>query len=132
MIKGYDAICTVGVADSIVPAIDAATKAGIPVYTFNSETEKESSRVAFVGQDLYNAGVLAGDTLAELIGEEGQVGISSQVTTMYTLMSSAVRVQRKLLANMKASRSLVTLKTMTPVMKLIQQQRTLSQQTPRP
>lgn len=83
VIKGYDAICTVGVADSIVPAIDAATKAGIPVYTFNSETEKESTRVAFVGQDLYNAGVLAGETLAELIGEEGQVGIITGYYNVY-------------------------------------------------
>lgn len=90
VIKGYDAICTVGVADSIVPAINAATKAGIPVYTFNSETEKESDRVAFVGQDLYNAGVLAGETLADLIGEEGQVGI---ITGYYNVFAHEQRRQ---------------------------------------
>lgn len=90
VVKGYDAICTVGVADSIVPAINAATKAGIPVYTFNSETEKESEKVAFVGQDLYNAGVLAGDTLAELIGEEGEVGI---ITGYYSVHAHELRRQ---------------------------------------
>lgn len=90
VIKGYDAICTVGVADSIVPAIDAATAAGIPVYTFNSETEKESKKVAFVGQDLYNAGVLAGETLADLIDGEGQVGI---ITGLYSVHAHEQRRQ---------------------------------------
>ena len=90
VVKGYDAICTVGVADSIVPAIDAATKAGIPVYTFNSDTEKESTRVAFVGQDLYNAGVLAGETLADLMGGEGQVGV---ITGYYNVLAHEQRRQ---------------------------------------
>lgn len=90
VVKGYDAICTVGVADSIVPAINAATKAGIPVYTFNSETEKESDKVAFVGQDLYSAGVLAGETLAELMGGEGEVGI---ITGYYSVHAHELRRQ---------------------------------------
>lgn len=90
VVKGYDAICTVGVADSIVPAINAATKAGIPVYTFNSETEKESEKVAFVGQDLYNAGILVGETLADLIGGEGQVGI---ITGYYSVHAHELRRQ---------------------------------------
>lgn len=90
VVKGYDAICTVGVADSIVPAIDAATKAGIPVYTFNSDTAKESTRTAFVGQDLYAAGVKEGETLAELIGGEGQVGI---ITGYYSVLAHELRRQ---------------------------------------
>lgn len=90
VVKGYDAICTVGVADSIAPAIDSAVKAGIPVYTFNSETEKESQRTAFVGQDLYNAGVLVGETLADLMGGEGQVGI---ITGYYNVHAHELRRQ---------------------------------------
>lgn len=90
VVKGYDAICTVGVADSIVPAIDAAVAAGIPVYTFNSETEKESKKTAFVGQDLYNAGVLVGETLADLMGGEGQVGI---ITGYYSVHAHELRRQ---------------------------------------
>lgn len=88
VVKGYDAICTVGVADSIVPAVDAAVKAGIPVYTFNSETEKESQRIAFVGQDLYAAGVKEGETLAELMGGEGKVGI---ITGLYSVNAHELR-----------------------------------------
>lgn len=90
VVKGYDAICTVGVADSIVPAINAAAKAGIPVYTFNSETEKDSEKVAFVGQDLYNAGVLVGETLSDLIGGEGEVGI---ITGYYNVHAHELRRQ---------------------------------------
>lgn len=90
VVKGYDAICTVGVADSIVPAINTAAKAGIPVYTFNSETEKESDKVAFIGQDLYNAGVLAGETLSDLIGGEGEVGI---ITGYYSVHAHELRRQ---------------------------------------
>lgn len=70
----YDAICTVGTSEAIIPAVERATAAGIPVYTFNSDV-KDSSRVAFTGQDLYAAGVKAGETVAELIGEEGKVAV---------------------------------------------------------
>ena len=73
-----------------MPAIDSAVKAGIPVYTFNSETEKESQRTAFVGQDLYNAGVLVGETLADLMGGEGQVGI---ITGYYNVHAHELRRQ---------------------------------------
>ncbi len=88
--KQYDAITTVGVADSIVPAIDRATEAGIPVYTFNSDTEKESTRVAFVGQDLYAAGQKLADEMASLIGEEGKVAI---ITGYYNVSSHELRRQ---------------------------------------
>ena len=75
IIMEYDAICTVGVSDAIIPAIERATEAGIRVYTFNSDTSEECSRVAFHGQSLYGAGELAGETLAQLIGGEGKVAI---------------------------------------------------------
>ena len=73
IIMEYDAICTVGVSDAIIPAIERATAVGIKVYTFNSDTTEECSRIAFHGQDLYGAGELAGETLAQLIGGEGKV-----------------------------------------------------------
>lgn len=90
VVKGYDAITTVGVADTIVPAIDKATAAGIPVYTFNSDTEKESTRVAFVGQDLYAAGGVAAENLAELMGDKGKVGI---ITGYYNVNAHELRRQ---------------------------------------
>ena len=70
----YDAICTVGTSEAIIPAVDRATAAGIPVYTFNSDVA-DSSRVCFTGQDLYAAGVKAGETVAELIDGKGKVAI---------------------------------------------------------
>lgn len=90
IVKSYDAITTVGVADTIVPAIDKATAAGIPVYTFNSDTEKESTRVAFVGQDLYAAGGVAAQKLAELMGDSGKVGI---ITGYYNVNAHELRRQ---------------------------------------
>lgn len=70
----YDAICTVGTSEAIIPAVDRATAAGIPVYTFNSDVA-DSTRVCFTGQDLYAAGVKAGETIVDLIGEKGKVAI---------------------------------------------------------
>lgn len=70
----YDAICTVGTSEAIIPAVERATAAGIPVYTFNSDVS-DSSRIAFTGQDLYAAGIKAGETIVELIGEEGKVAV---------------------------------------------------------
>lgn len=90
VVKGYDAITTVGVADTIVPAIDKATAAGIPVYTFNSDTEKESTRVAFVGQDLYAAGGVAAQQMVDLMGEDGKVAI---VTGYYNVNAHELRRQ---------------------------------------
>lgn len=79
--KQYDAITVVGVSDSIIPAINKAAAQGIVVMTFNSEPNKPSKRTAFFGQDLYNAGKLAGDTLAKEIGENGEVAI---ITGLYS------------------------------------------------
>lgn len=88
--KQYDAITTVGVADTIVPAIDRAAAAGIPVYTFNTDTEKESKRVAFVGQDLYTAGEKLADEMANLIESKGKVAI---ITGYYNVSSHELRRQ---------------------------------------
>jgi ABC-type sugar transport system substrate-binding protein len=88
IVKGYDAITTVGVADSIVPAIDKAVDAGIPVYTFNSDTGRTSKRTAFVGQDLYGAGKQNGETLAKLIGGQGKVAI---ITGLFSVNAHELR-----------------------------------------
>lgn len=90
IVKEYDAITTVGVADTIVPAIERAAQAGIPVYTFNSDPAKASARVAFVGQDLYAAGETVGAKLVELMGEEGKVGL---ITGYYNVNAHELRRQ---------------------------------------
>lgn len=86
--KQYDAITVVGVSDAIIPAINKAVAAGIIVNTFNSEPDKASNRTAFFGQDLYNAGVIAGDTLVKEIGGEGEVAI---ITGSYSVPAHELR-----------------------------------------
>lgn len=88
VVMEYDAICTVGVSDAIIPAVERATEAGIRVYTFNSDTAEACSRVAFHGQDLYGAGELAGETLAQLIGGEGKVAI---ITGLFSVPAHELR-----------------------------------------
>ena len=88
IVRGYDAITTVGVSDAIVPAIDRAVAAGIHVYTFNSDTARQSRRTAFVGQDLYGAGRQNGETLASLIGYEGKVAV---ITGLFSVNAHELR-----------------------------------------
>ncbi len=90
IVKEYDVITTVGVADSIVPAINEAIDAGIEVYTFNSDTGKESKRVAFHGQDLYAAGGVAAQTLVDMIDGEGKVAI---ITGLFSVNAHELRRQ---------------------------------------
>ncbi len=84
----YDAICTVGVADSIANSISNAVAAGIPVYLFNSNTGVENEATAFVGQDLYGAGEKLGGILADMVGEGGKVGI---ITGLYSVNAHELR-----------------------------------------
>ena len=86
----YDAITTVGVADSIVAAIDRATAAGIPVYTFNSDTGTPSKKVAFVGQDLYGAGTKLAESLIKMIGGQGKVAM---ITGLFSVNAHELRRQ---------------------------------------
>ncbi|MFN8377378.1 MAG: substrate-binding domain-containing protein [Anaerolineae bacterium] len=73
--QGYDAIATIAGDAGVAPFIDAAVDAGIPVATFNSETDAPNKRLFFVGADLYLQGQTAARAMAEAIGGEGQVGI---------------------------------------------------------
>jgi ribose transport system substrate-binding protein len=71
----YDAIATIAGDAGVAPYIDAAAAQGIPVSTFNSETEVENARLFFVGADLYLQGETACEAMAEAIGGEGKVAI---------------------------------------------------------
>ncbi|MDC7235739.1 MAG: substrate-binding domain-containing protein [Spirochaetales bacterium] len=75
MIQEYDAIATIAGDSGIVPYINKAVDAGIPVATFNSETDTENKRVFFVGADLYQQGQRAGQYMAEALGGQGKVGV---------------------------------------------------------
>jgi len=71
----YDAIATIAGDAGVAPFIDMAAEAGIPVATFNSETNVENARLFFVGADLYLQGQTAAQAMADAIGGEGEVGI---------------------------------------------------------
>ena len=64
----YDAIATIAGDAGLVTYINAANDAGIPVATFNSETDAENARLFFVGADLYLQGEAAAHAMAEAIG----------------------------------------------------------------
>lgn len=69
-------VVTAGEANALVPAIDKAMAAGIPVITFDSDSPM-STRLAFVGTNNYNAGWTAGKAMAEWLDGRGEVGIST-------------------------------------------------------
>lgn len=73
--QGYDAIATIAGDAGVAPFIDDAVAAGIPVATFNSETDAENARLFFVGADLYLQGQTAAHAMAEAIGGEGKVAV---------------------------------------------------------
>jgi ribose transport system substrate-binding protein len=75
MAEGYDAIATIAGDSGIVPYINRAVDAGIPVATFNSETATVNKRLFFVGADLYQQGLTAGKKMAEVLGGKGKVAI---------------------------------------------------------
>lgn len=67
-------LVVVGFGDALIPAINKAVDAGIPVVTVDADLPK-SKRVAFVGTGNFNAGFQGGTKLAELIGGKGKVAI---------------------------------------------------------
>ncbi|HHY48072.1 MAG TPA: sugar ABC transporter substrate-binding protein [Firmicutes bacterium] len=69
-------IVTAGEANALIPAINKAIDAGIPVITFDSDAPG-SKRLSFVGTNNYNAGYAAGKAMAEWLKGKGKVGIST-------------------------------------------------------
>jgi ribose transport system substrate-binding protein len=71
IVQEYDAIATIAGDSGIIPYINKAVAAGIPVATFNVETNDESDRLFFVGADLYRQGQAAGEAMDNFFKEEG-------------------------------------------------------------
>ncbi|OQY31214.1 MAG: hypothetical protein B6241_14605 [Spirochaetaceae bacterium 4572_59] len=67
----YDAIATIAGDSGIIPYVERAVAAGIPVATFNVETDEPSSRLFFVGADLYRQGLAAGKAVADHYKSKG-------------------------------------------------------------
>ncbi|WP_025773260.1 sugar ABC transporter substrate-binding protein [Neomoorella thermoacetica] len=77
--KKYDGIAVVPIFDGTETVINKAVDSGIPVFTFIAEGSKPSKRLAFIGQDAYAAGKLAGQIIEKLTGGEGKVGVITGV-----------------------------------------------------
>ncbi|PZD94412.1 sugar ABC transporter substrate-binding protein [Paenibacillus sambharensis] len=60
--------------EALVPTIDKAVEAGIPVVLFDSGAPS-SRAYSFLGTDNYNAGEAAAHKMAELIGQRGAVAV---------------------------------------------------------
>ncbi len=77
----YDAIATIAGDSGIVPYINRAVAAGIPVATFNVETDAENNRLFFVGADLYRQGLAAGEAMADFFRARGNTAPKIAVMT---------------------------------------------------
>ncbi len=88
--KQYDAIATIAGDAGVAAYIDRAVAAGIPVATYNSETDTPNQRLFFVGADSYAQGKAAGTLMCRLVGPAGKVGI---ITGFFAVEAHQARVK---------------------------------------
>lgn len=69
-----DGIAVPLIATSLAKPVDAATKAGIPVLSYNAD-EPNSDRLAYIGQDLLLSGQQMGEKIKTLIPHGGKIMI---------------------------------------------------------
>ncbi len=62
--------------DALVPVINQAIEAGIPVVTVDTDAPT-SMRMTYLGTDNYQAGRLMGRRIIEVLGGSGQVGLAT-------------------------------------------------------
>lgn len=75
--SGVDGLAISSVStDALAPMINRLLEQGIPVVTYNTDNP-DSNRLAFAGQDLEQSGYEAAKVLAELLGGEGEVIITT-------------------------------------------------------
>jgi ABC-type sugar transport system substrate-binding protein len=86
----YDAIATIAGDAGVAAYIDRAVRAGIPVATYNSETDTPNDRLFFVGTDSYAQGKEAGTLMCRLAGPAGKVGI---ITGFFAVEAHQARVK---------------------------------------
>jgi ribose transport system substrate-binding protein len=70
-------IITFGAENSLLPIINKAADAGIPVVTVDGDIP-DSKRVAFVGTGNYEAGYLGGTKLGEALDGKGKVAVLTE------------------------------------------------------
>ena len=90
--KQYDAIATIAGDAGVAAYIDRAVRAGIPVATYNSETDTPNERLFFVGAESYTQGKAAGALMCRLVGPAGKVGI---ITGFFAVEAHQARVRSR-------------------------------------
>jgi ribose transport system substrate-binding protein len=88
--KQYDAIATIAGDAGVAAYIDRAAQAGVPVATYNSETETANGRLFFVGADSHAQGKAAGELMCKLVGANGKVGV---ITGFFAVEAHQARVK---------------------------------------
>jgi ABC-type sugar transport system substrate-binding protein len=61
--------------DGVIPTVDAAVDAGIPMVGVVANFTKPSKQLFFMGTDAYDAGKSAGEIIAKYMGGKGKMGI---------------------------------------------------------
>jgi ABC-type sugar transport system substrate-binding protein len=77
--KKYDGFVCIPAFDGTEVPINRAVDEGIVVVTTVAESTKPSKRLAFYGQNGYDAGMLAGKLIADYMGGQGKLGIITGV-----------------------------------------------------
>jgi ribose transport system substrate-binding protein len=72
--KQYDGITLMIYNEGLIPFVEKAVNAGIPVGAYCVDTQPNKS-LFFIGQDLYAAGMKCADMMAEEIGGKGKVAV---------------------------------------------------------
>lgn len=72
--KKPNGLVVVGFNEQLIPSIQKATDAGIPVVTVDADLPT-SSRIAFIGTGNEEAGITGGTKMAELLGGKGKVAV---------------------------------------------------------
>lgn len=75
--ENVDGIILFGADDSFAYLIDQAADAGVPTVTVDGDV-KDSKRIAFVGTNNIEAGVIGGELIAELLNYSGQVAVLTE------------------------------------------------------
>ena len=74
---GYDGIVIPGFINRAEEHVAAANRKNIPVMAFNCDFKEGTKRLSYFGPDVHAAGIMAGELVAKLLDDDGEVAILS-------------------------------------------------------
>ena len=79
---GYDGIVIPGFINGAEEHVATANRKNIPVMAFNCDFKEGTNRLSYFGPDVHAAGIMAGELVAKLLDDEGEIAIlSGDLTT---------------------------------------------------